>query len=1001
MMTLLCAVFSSAWGQTPKVTFDFSTNDVWQLPEGSTQKGTTSATFTNGNYTITLQAESSGYYYSSNQSDSYLMLGKTNATLTFPAFNFKVGKIAITGTSIASEKVKQNIFVGDEAVSDETTGAKNVTNEYTISSAYQAAGTIYVLKVLSNHNTQISKIEIYESDGSVSKLNPGLAADDITLTEGENKAVSITTKSDGALTLKSSDESIAKVTGSGTSFTITAVKAGTATITVNQAETTQYEEAEITFTVKVNAYIAPGEYATVSVPYTVDFTKTKDQFVIEDIANSLGTAIWTQGSTYGMTATTYLQLDGETAKTNHDGESWLVSPIIDLTGVSTASLAFSDNWNKYFTDYEKDFGVYVREAGGNWTKLNLTYEKPSGTFAGWRDEVVDLSSYAGKKIQVGYYYMGYASGAGTYEVKNFSVTAETTVVKQEAGLSYGEGNVTVTIGEAYTLPTLINPNNLAVTYSSSNTAVATIDETGKVTLTEKAGQTTIKATFEGNDNFKEGSASYLLVVKEKAVSGTEVYELVTDPSSLKADDRIIIVNEDNTYAISTTQNNNNRAATDVTLESDGTIKPSNLVEVITLEQGDGGWYFSTSSGYLYAPSSSGNQLKTQAATDEKALVSTISIADGIATVQFNQWAEGARTLLRFNPNSGNPIFNCYATTSTAGSAVRIYRNTVSPTPLTDPKLSYDEPTQYTATLGEPFTAPTLKNPHNVTVTYSSSNEKVATVDASTGTVTLVGAGETTITASSEKTNTYKAGSASYTLTVSEPEIIIEDNDDRFALVEDYTTLKAGDQIALVGVLNVEANEENGTEASTTYYGMGIKQNNNNREAVKVTYNTDKSISGNTALQTITLEGAAGEWLFNVGNGYLYAASSKSNWLRTEEVADDNAKATITAEDGILFQGENTRNQLRFNDFNILFSCYATSATTGSLAKIYRKVDQNVKKGDANGDGKVDISDVLTIVDYKLDRNPKIIMKNSDLNGDKIVDLTDALIIVDKFILFRE
>ena len=66
-----------------------------------------------------------------------------------------------------------------------------------------------------------------------------------------------------------------------------------------------------------------------------------------------------------------------------------------------------------------------------------------------------------------------------------------------------------------------------------------------------------------------------------------------------------------------------------------------------------------------------------------------------------------------------------------------------------------------------FKAPTLTNPHGLKVTYSSSDKAVATVDANTGVVTLVGVGSTTITASSEKTETYAAGSASYTLNVTD------------------------------------------------------------------------------------------------------------------------------------------------------------------------------------------------------------------------------------------
>ena len=53
------------------------------------------------------------------------------------------------------------------------------------------------------------------------------------------------------------------------------------------------------------------------------------------------------------------------------------------------------------------------------------------------------------------------------------------------------------------------------------------------------------------------------------------------------------------------------------------------------------------------------------------------------------------------------------------------------------------------------------------ITYSSSNTSVAKVDSSTGKVTIVGAGEAIITASASATENYSAGSASYTLTVSE------------------------------------------------------------------------------------------------------------------------------------------------------------------------------------------------------------------------------------------
>ena len=103
-------------------------------------------------------------------------------------------------------------------------------------------------------------------------------------------------------------------------------------------------------------------------------------------------------------------------------------------------------------------------------------------------------------------------------------------------------------------------------------------------------------------------------------------------------------------------------------------------------------------------------------------------------------------------------------------------------------------------LGEEFTAPTLSNPNNLPVTYSSSDENVATVDAQ-GNVTVVGAGTTKITASSEETDTYYAGSASYTLVVEKLYTSIADfktigkkntaklklNDAQVVYVNNYTT----------------------------------------------------------------------------------------------------------------------------------------------------------------------------------------------------------------------
>lgn len=82
-----------------------------------------------------------------------------------------------------------------------------------------------------------------------------------------------------------------------------------------------------------------------------------------------------------------------------------------------------------------------------------------------------------------------------------------------------------------------------------------------------------------------------------------------------------------------------------------------------------------------------------------------------------------------------------------------------------PALSFPE-TSYTIEMGDAFTAPKLEGlPEDVTPEYTSSNTEVATVDAATGEVKVVGVGTTTITVTSPNTDIYEEATASYVLTV--------------------------------------------------------------------------------------------------------------------------------------------------------------------------------------------------------------------------------------------
>lgn len=85
----------------------------------------------------------------------------------------------------------------------------------------------------------------------------------------------------------------------------------------------------------------------------------------------------------------------------------------------------------------------------------------------------------------------------------------------------------------------------------------------------------------------------------------------------------------------------------------------------------------------------------------------------------------------------------------------------------DPALSFSE-TTVSGVVGEAFVAPALTKATTAAVVYTSSNETVATVNAETGEVTLLAAGETKITATAAENDEYNGGSASYTLIVTTP-----------------------------------------------------------------------------------------------------------------------------------------------------------------------------------------------------------------------------------------
>lgn len=159
--------------------------------------------------------------------------------------------------------------------------------------------------------------------------------------------------------------------------------------------------------------------------------------------------------------------------------------------------------------------------------------------------------------------------------------------------------------------------------------------------------------------FESGKISKFTVNGFTKKESDEVYTLVTDASTLKIGDKIIIAAATADFAISTTQNSNNRAQAAVTKTNNTIVNPGADVQLFTLETGTkvGTYAFNTGSGYIYAASSSNNHLKTQQTKNDNGSWTISCTAEGVATITAQ--GNNTRNLLKYNIDNNPSLFSCY------------------------------------------------------------------------------------------------------------------------------------------------------------------------------------------------------------------------------------------------------------------------------------------------------------------------------------------------------
>ncbi|MDE6496351.1 MAG: choice-of-anchor J domain-containing protein [Duncaniella sp.] len=107
---------------------------------------------------------------------------------------------------------------------------------------------------------------------------------------------------------------------------------------------------------------------------------------------------------------------------------YAVSPVIDLSEAKSASMTF-DHAAKFQTTLRDLCGAVVRlEGATEWIALTIPTWPEAGSWTFVSSGDIDLSAYAGKKIQLGFKYGSSDAGADTWEIKNLKISSEGSAV---------------------------------------------------------------------------------------------------------------------------------------------------------------------------------------------------------------------------------------------------------------------------------------------------------------------------------------------------------------------------------------------------------------------------------------------------------------------------------------------------------------------------------------------------------------------------------------------
>lgn len=214
------------------------------------------------------------------------------------------------------------------------------------------------------------------------------------------------------------------------------------------------------------------------------------------------------------------------------------------------------------------FKPTIKNAAGEELNLPVTYLSSNTDFCMIMNGTLLLSQTPGE-VTITAKFAGnddYLPAQASYVIKVIKKE------KKDAGISFEDTMIMIDLANPNTTVKdlgFLNPNNLAVTYSSNKTDVAEVDAEGNVTL-KKAGRVNIDVTFAGNDEYKAASASCTLIVNDYRNTPELSFDQEEYTANMKEGTTFAeakLVNEDNLTPLTYTSSNDEVA----TVATDGTV----------------------------------------------------------------------------------------------------------------------------------------------------------------------------------------------------------------------------------------------------------------------------------------------------------------------------------------------------------------------------------------------------------------------------------------------